>query len=108
MLSGLHGQQAAVEPDGGLNIAVSQQPPDGLVVAWVVFEIDGRRRMAELPGCVSSSRAVPLVGCASPNNIFRRVVFPAPFGPSSPNTVPRSTRSDTPFSAGTYFPVSVR
>ena len=48
LLGGLHGLQAAVEADRGLDIAVSKQPPYGLVVPWPVLEIDRRRSMPEL------------------------------------------------------------
>ena len=41
-----------------------------------------------------STFAVPAVGSVRPSNIRIVVVLPAPFGPSRPNTSPRSMRSD--------------
>src|SRR5579862_721452 len=43
--------------------------------------------------------ARPAVGCAEESSIFTNVVLPAPLGPSSPNVVPRVTRSDIPSTA---------
>src|SRR6266404_8895444 len=44
----LRRRQAAVEVDRGLDVAVTEQPSDGLVFAGVVLEIDRRTGMAEL------------------------------------------------------------
>jgi hypothetical protein len=48
LLGGLHGLQAAVEADRRLDIAVSEQPPHGLVVSRPVLEIDRRRSVTKL------------------------------------------------------------
>ena len=47
-LGGLHGLQAAIEADRRLDIAVSKQPPHGLVIPRPMLEIDRRRSVSEL------------------------------------------------------------
>src|SRR5205814_1637542 len=44
---------------------------------------------------IPNTFARPEVGCAQESSILTNVVFPAPFGPSSPNIVPRSTLKET-------------
>ena len=48
--------------------------------------------------------ANPADGFKTVQSIRRVVVFPAPFGPSSPNTSPGRTVNDTSFTAGTLPP----
>src|SRR4051812_10783596 len=48
-----------------------------------------------------ATRAVPESACDSVVRIFTAVVFPAPFGPSRPNTVPSGTENVSPSSART-------
>src|SRR3954469_21925282 len=48
-----------------------------------------------------STRACPLVGSSSVISILIVVVLPAPFGPSRPNSSPRSTLNETPRTAST-------
>src|SRR4051794_5824475 len=50
-LIGLGCRQTAVEVDRGLDIAVAEQPLDGLVFTGAVLEIDRRTGMAELVNC---------------------------------------------------------
>src|SRR5260370_41981171 len=52
------------------------------------------RRAAGMRLSMHNTLARPEVGCALESSIFTKVVFPAPFGPSKPKVVPRSTRSD--------------
>jgi hypothetical protein len=42
---------------------------------------------------------VPAVGSSTPRIMLMVVVFPAPFGPSSPTISPRATSNDTPSTA---------
>ena len=53
------------------------------------------------PGRTSSPNAVivPAVGRMRPMSMRSTVVLPAPFGPSSPSTMPCSTVNDTPLTA---------
>jgi len=51
LLVGMHGLQSAVELDGRLDIAVAENAPNRLVIAGMMFEIDGRGGMAELVNC---------------------------------------------------------
>ncbi len=48
-----------------------------------------------------NNRIVPEVGRIKPSKVPMMVVLPAPFGPSSPNTVPFGTRSDSSWMART-------
>ncbi len=48
--------------------------------------------------CPATSPA-PSVGARIPHNILIVVDFPAPFGPSSPNTSPWATENETPSTA---------
>src|SRR2546425_1278317 len=50
-----------------------------------------RARAAPSPSGRPSTRPPPAVGCTSPSSIFIEVVFPAPFGPRNPKTVPGGT-----------------
>ena len=58
----------------------------------------GRRASVSRVSLPNAS-ARPEVGCAHESSIFTNVVFPAPFGPNSPNVDPGLTRSDTPSTA---------
>src|SRR6185369_16947439 len=53
------------------------------------------RRAAGIRLSMPNTFARPEVGWAQESSIFTKVVFPAPFGPSSPNVVPRSTHNET-------------
>src|SRR5258705_12244523 len=44
----LRGLQAAVEIDGGLDVAVAEQAPHDLILPWAVLEVDSRTGVAEL------------------------------------------------------------
>ncbi len=57
---------------------------------------DPSRDRAGDPGCTRRPKIVivPASGCSRPIRARSVVVFPAPFGPSSPSIWPRSTRSD--------------
>src|SRR2546421_10919971 len=55
-LIGLGCRQTAVEVDRGLDIAVAEQPLDGLVFTGAVLEIDRRTGMAELVNCHPHAR----------------------------------------------------
>lgn len=46
---------------------------------------------------------VPLVGWDNPTSIFMVEVFPAPFGPINPNTVPFSTVREIFLTTHTFF-----
>jgi hypothetical protein len=46
------------------------------------------------------SRTLPSVGRSSPTMIFRSVLFPAPFGPTTATISPSSTPNVTPSTAG--------
>src|SRR5262245_49094771 len=46
-----------------------------------------------------STSALPVANGISPQSARMSVVFPDPFGPSSPNTSPRSTANDTSLTA---------
>ena len=59
-------------------------------------------------GSFPSTRATPAVGRTSPSRLFTSVVFPAPFGPSSPKIAPRPTWNDTPVKACVGAPRSPR
>src|SRR2546426_2313449 len=58
-----------------------------------------RSRAASRTTSWPSTRTVPESGVSRVARIDRSVVFPAPFGPSSPTMAPRGTVSDTPRSA---------
>ena len=72
----LDGLKPAVEIDGSSDVAVTQESSDGLVVAWIVLQINSRRGMAELvhcdpqPGCFLNpvrdldAEEVRVFGCA--------------------------------------------
>src|SRR5215204_4349598 len=47
------------------------------------------------------TRAVPLEGRSAPTRPLIRVVFPAPFGPTKPNTSPLPTERSAPPNAST-------
>ena len=51
-----------------------------------------------------NTRQVPAVGARSPRMIFRSVVFPEPFEPSSPTVSPSGIRRVTLFRAQTVTP----
>ena len=53
------------------------------------------RRLRKSVAAVPSTRASPPSGWRKPPATESRVVLPAPFGPSSPNRLPRGTRSET-------------
>src|SRR6266851_7484632 len=53
------------------------------------------RRAAGMRLSIPKTLARPEVGCAQDSSIFTKVVLPAPFGPSNPKVVPRSTRRET-------------
>src|SRR5437764_735901 len=52
------------------------------------------RRAAGIRLSMPKTLARPEVGWALESSILTKVVLPAPFGPSKPKVVPRSTRSD--------------
>src|SRR2546428_1796415 len=58
-----------------------------------------RSRAASRTTSWPSTRTVPESGVSRVARIDRSVVFPAPFGPSSPTMAPRGTARDTPRSA---------
>ena len=58
-----------------------------------------RSRAASLTTSQPRTRAVPAVGASKVARIRTSVVFPAPFGPSSPSTFPAGAVRDTPSSA---------
>src|SRR6059058_4189989 len=78
------------------------RPANGLGIWWV-FATPARttrypgRRSIRCP----SRKTPPDVGRIVPERTFRRVVFPEPFGPIRPRTVPWSRASDTSSSAVT-------
>ena len=59
----------------------------------------GRMRSASRVTSIPSTVAVPVVGSRRVERILVSVVFPAPFGPSSPKISPRRTSRLTPRSA---------
>ena len=58
-------------------------------------------RSAPVPQFRPSSSTVPSSGTVSPSQISMVVVFPAPFGPSSPKHSPRATSRSSPSTACT-------
>ena len=48
LFGGADGFKAAIETDRRLDVAVSEQPPYGLVVSWTMLEVNGRRGVPEL------------------------------------------------------------
>lgn len=46
--AGVDGLETAVEPYGGSDVAVAQEPSNGFVITGVVPQVDGGGRMAEL------------------------------------------------------------
>ena len=88
-------------------VAQVVQPGQPLVEPAVAAEdvADPPAYLARRPSTTScpSTRAVPEVGSSSVMSILIVVVLPAPFGPSSPNSSPRSTVKSTPRTASTSF-----
>src|SRR5262249_8108494 len=68
---------------------------------WPPRPISARTRAGSRATSIPPTRAVPPSGASSVVRIRTAVVFPAPFGPSSPRTLPRSAPNETPPSAPT-------
>src|SRR4051812_46975572 len=48
-------------------------------------------------GSIPNTRTVPVSARNRPRTCLIKVVLPAPFSPTRPNTLPRGTSNDTPF-----------
>ena len=71
-------------------------PEDGRFLREVPEAAPRARYIGSVVMSCPSRSTEPASGATSPTTIENVVVFPAPFGPSSPTTSPAETRTDTP------------
>jgi len=101
MLSGL------LEPTGGEVSVAGYDVTDTEMRQQLGFLPEESPLYEEMTADAPATSTSPLVGSTSPASIFRVVVFPAPFGPTTPNTSPGST-SNVPSSTATNPSYSFR